>query len=415
MMKRALRLSLMLALAALAPWPLGAAPDKIDQRATCLTCHADLEESLEARVPHAPARDAECTACHNPHVSRFDSLLLDRPGPMCSECHADVAEELDRGHLHEPVAEGRCTSCHEAHGGEHKGLLVEKGQALCITCHSEVENWQKREVQHLPFRAGQCARCHEPHASDHPGLLVSKGASVCMTCHKANVAFKTAHQGYPVQDAACETCHDPHASERAGLFRAEIHEPFASGRCIDCHALPGSKDPFRTKVPEAALCAECHAEIGDLAKSAEFPHVAGSGGECSACHNPHTASGSGLLRAAQETLCLECHNPGGSKSGLPGRFVSHGDLDCTSCHSPHGGDRPLLMVSSSLEYCADCHSHQHSVAHPMGEGTIDPRNRQENDCLSCHGMHDAPFPKYLHASQQRDLCVSCHSNLVRSR
>ncbi|MCP4661935.1 MAG: cytochrome c3 family protein [bacterium] len=36
-----------------------------------LTCHEDLAAEIAAEVPHPPARSGECSACHNPHVSRF--------------------------------------------------------------------------------------------------------------------------------------------------------------------------------------------------------------------------------------------------------------------------------------------------------------------------------------------------------
>jgi predicted CXXCH cytochrome family protein len=68
----------------------------------------------------------------------------------------------------------------------------------------------------------------------------------------------------------------------------------------------------------------------------------------------------------------------------------------------------VLFAGPPVDVCAGCHSHQHSVAHPMGEGSRDPRTGKELSCLSCHGLHDAPFPKYLHREGDRELCVGCH-------
>lgn len=47
----------------------------------------------------------------------------------------------------------------------------------------------------------------------------------------------------------------------------------------------------------------------------------------------------------------------------------------------------------------------------MGVDTRDPRNGQPMDCLSCHGMHDAAYDKYMHFGGERELCISCHSLL----
>jgi len=226
-----------------------------------------------------------------------------------------------------------------------------------------------------------------------------------------DLSFRSAHSGYPVQDVACQTCHNPHASQEAGLFRSARHPPFVDGQCTDCHALPSSDDPFRIKRSQQQLCGECRAvEVGESLDAA-FPHVSAGGGDCVTCHNPHTADGSGLLKKPQQVLCLTCHDPGGSSSGHEGRFVTHGeDFDCSTCHSPHGGDHPILMVDEPMELCASCHSHEHSVAHPMGKESADPRNGQWMDCLSCHGLHDAPYPKYMHRAADRELCVGCHQD-----
>ncbi len=99
-----------------APLP-GAPPEQaIDQLQVCLDCH-DLEEELSAEVAHEPAAGGDCTACHNPHVSRFAGLLLDRPGPLCVSCHGELAEELALDVVHAPVGEGLCVTCHRPHGG----------------------------------------------------------------------------------------------------------------------------------------------------------------------------------------------------------------------------------------------------------------------------------------------------------
>lgn len=388
---------------------------KVDQKEACLQCH-DLEDALQAKVRHPPAAAGECTACHNPHVSRFDSLLRDRPAAVCTTCHPGVRDELARPTTHPPAAEGRCTACHSPHGGDVPGLLKAKGAELCAGCHGDVATWRERPVQHVPFAQGRCAVCHEPHGGAGAGLLTRAGGAVCTQCHAVDAGLRQAHKGYPVERAACQQCHDPHASQRKGLFRETLHPPFESGDCDTCHAGPKAADPFATVEPLAKLCGECHEDVVDAARNAPFPHVPAGGGDCTTCHNPHTGDGEALLRKDETSLCLSCHDPGGAKSGQPGRHLTHGDgLACTTCHRPHGGERPLFFVKDSVEMCGDCHSHQHGVTHPLGEETRDPRNGNPMACRSCHGLHDAGYEYYLFRSPDHELCIQCHKDFARGQ
>jgi predicted CXXCH cytochrome family protein len=379
----------------------------VDQKAACLSCH-DLED-LKAKVKHAPAEAGECSACHNPHVARFQKLLRDRPGPLCARCHEAVQAQLTRKAVHRPVAEGKCASCHRPHGSPNEGLLVAASRDLCATCHADVTGWKERKVQHAPFAQGRCAACHDPHASDNPGLLTRSGAGLCSSCHKVDAALRAKHKGYPVEKAACHQCHDPHASARRALFRESLHAPFESGDCGTCHRGPGAADAFATLKPVNALCADCHGDVVEASRKMAFPHVAGGG--CAECHNPHTGDGRALLRKPPQALCTTCHDPGGSKSGEKGRHPTHGGFDCTKCHAGHGGERPLFLVSDSIELCGSCHKHEHGVSHPLGEKSRDPRTGDPMTCRSCHGIHRADGEMYLFEADQRTLCLGCHKDL----
>ncbi len=65
----------------------------------------------------------------------------------------------------------------------------------------------------------------------------------------------------------------------------------------------------------------------------------------------------------------------------------------------------------SVELCGSCHDHEHGINHPLGLETRDPRSGDPMSCLSCHSMHDAPEEMYLHASQERELCIGCHKDI----
>ena len=388
------------------------ATDQIDQKEVCLTCHDGVAEEIAQPVDHPPAASGECTSCHNPHVSRFDRLLRDRPGPMCGTCHPAVIEEVALARPHEPAAEGRCADCHLPHGGVNRALLREPGGDLCATCHTAKQEWDDRPVQHPPYASGRCSTCHANHGSDNRARTVKPLGELCTSCHQRSRAFRDAHSGYPVETADCQQCHDPHSSNRAGLFRDALHAPFEQGKCSACHALPGAAEPFRTRLPLEQLCGACHEDQASAVRDLPFHHTSAGGGACTDCHAPHTANGAGLLREPIRDLCLSCHDPGGSSSGKPGRFRTHDDVDCTTCHTPHGGERPILFAYDEVALCAQCHDPEHSVAHPMGEETRDPRNGVPMSCLSCHAVHDAPFDNFLVRSGDRDLCLSCHRDLA---
>ncbi len=387
----------------------------VNEIEACLNCH-ELE-GLAARVQHAPVAAGECSACHNPHVARFASLLRDRPAPLCQTCHSGVQRELSKAEVHAPVAAGECSSCHDPHGSDNQGLLIAAGGGLCVSCHSTIEEWQERSVKHVPFAQGKCSVCHAAHASDTPGLLRQPGSRICFGCHSADAAFKSAHKSYPVERAVCHQCHDPHASAQRGLFRETIHPPFEDGDCTTCHAAAGSADPFATITSQDRLCGDCHEEQVAASRDASSPHVSAGGGSCTACHNPHGGDGSSMLLRDEQSVCLSCHDPGGSSSGEEGRYRTHaegregGDLACTTCHAPHGGEQGLLLVQESVELCGSCHTHEHGIRHPLGEETKDPRTGSPMTCLSCHGIHHADSEMYLFASAERDLCVGCHKGM----
>lgn len=378
----------------------------------CLECH-DLDGALESQFPHMPITDGECVACHNPHVSRFAALLNDRPAVLCADCHSDTEVASTRAQVHKPFAEGRCNDCHQPHGSSFDGLLKMATAELCASCHSQSASWSAKAVQHTPFAQGRCASCHDPHAADFDFLASQDGARLCATCHQASAALRNAHRGYPVDRASCSTCHDPHASARRGLFRETLHEPFADGDCGTCHQASSASEPFALVEPVDQLCNQCHPNQREASIAASYPHVSAGGGGCVSCHNPHAGDGSAMLKSSTESVCLSCHDPGGAKSGEPLRFATHGEgVECTDCHSAHGGERPVLLSENAIDLCGACHTHEHSIRHPVGDGVIDPRTGSVMTCLSCHSIHEPGYEMYLHASDERDLCIGCHKDIV---
>lgn len=133
------------------------------------------------------------------------------------------------------------------------------------------------------------------------------------------------------------------------------------------------------------------------------PHLDASlvPGGCQACHAGHGKSGSPMLPASQQELCLSCHGtasgtaqrmargtiaPGIKPSQISRRqafghpidgtaFSRSGGVTCASCHSPHRG-----MV--------DRRGHNK----PDGRRKLSPRNPRQFEhelCEGCHGGNNA--------------------------
>ena len=94
----------------------------------CYQCHDDMTaEALAAarKTVHSPVEDGDCTACHEPHRSRFLSLLKrsDPVETLCFECH-DAGDVLGTDAHRKLEPERRtCTECHDPHAAAKESLL----------------------------------------------------------------------------------------------------------------------------------------------------------------------------------------------------------------------------------------------------------------------------------------------------
>jgi len=105
------------------------------QTQTCLRCHT--QQAGPFVYTHAAIREEGCTACHNPHGSVNDKMLIARDANLCLRCHlAEDAPGFNIGGFHSGgahdnaagarLAEGACWSagCHEdIHGSNVNASL----------------------------------------------------------------------------------------------------------------------------------------------------------------------------------------------------------------------------------------------------------------------------------------------------
>jgi predicted CXXCH cytochrome family protein len=236
---------------------------------------------------------------------------------------------------------------------------------------------------------------------------VADKEDLCGGCHDLNdAAIVTAHSGFEIATSDCQNCHEPHASVKGvkGLLKPRAHPPFDDGDCSICHS---AKKGTALNGSVQEVCAGCH-DVGDRAKMmlVSHPPVEADDG-CVSCHGPHVGHGNALLLEKGPRVCLNCHND----AEFTGR-IQHAVAfeDCTTCHEPHGSNNTNLLIDSDvMGMCMGCHDDaKETHFHPMGEGTIDPRTRQNVNCVSCHTPHSSEFEALLTADKNRKLCVTCH-------
>ena len=105
---------------------------------TCFQCH--LDKRGEFNLPNAHpvlAGQVTCNDCHDPHkghvISRTGADLA-TPNETCTKCH--VAQKGPFLFKHEAMEEG-CTACHNPHGSVNQKMLVARDANLCLRCHLE--------------------------------------------------------------------------------------------------------------------------------------------------------------------------------------------------------------------------------------------------------------------------------------
>lgn len=229
----------------------------------------------------------------------------------------------------------------------------------------------------------------------------------CVECHTTLVAARYVHG--PSANDGCLTCHEIVAKEQAPVtvtLRAEGIEG-----CVTCH------DDIKSRLDEKHV----HAPV--------------AAGECTTCHDPHSAPYRYQLKAEGNAACVLCHED--IRDDLKRSVVHEPTDDCGTCHDPHGTAFPGHTRRPLNELCMDCHvagsesreapPRQQAAAllhldaegrrgHPvMGHIVTGPRDPKSPDrpftCVSCHNPHGAKGGALFRfdAMSVSDLCVKCHN------
>lgn len=101
----------------------------------CFKCHPERRVEFSLRSHH-PVNENKvfCTDCHNQHGSMDDGMLReDTVKETCIKCHAEKSGPFVYEHAD---LNDDCTICHTPHGSPYNSLLVTQETFLCMQCHS---------------------------------------------------------------------------------------------------------------------------------------------------------------------------------------------------------------------------------------------------------------------------------------
>jgi DmsE family decaheme c-type cytochrome len=284
-----------------------------------------------------PAYAQQQTAPAAPAVSGYVG------SDVCKTCHADVWSNFYKNPHYKTISMGKaepdrtgCEGCHgpakahvEARGGKttipHAFSLMQPNAIVedCLTCHKADKSKANIQRSGHTLNGVACTSCHSIHRSSTPNFLLAKKQNeMCYGCH-ANIRSQfemPSHHRVNEGVVQCSDCHNPHGSFEAvsgnGLHPTMMERAFDTDPpCMKCHV--DKRGPFVF----------------------EHPSVRVEG--CTFCHNPHGSTNAKLLtRPVVFTLCLECHNGGGTgtrNQGVDIQTANHNLLNpafqkCTTCH-----------------------------------------------------------------------------------
>lgn len=136
----------------------------------CLQCHPAQVGDFRLPFRHRVLENqVACTDCHDPHADTAGTSL-DGPNATCLGCHQEMSGPFV--FEHDGVGGETCTACHRPHGSNHDKLLVTEGNSVCLQCHYDAafnsgDNWTVGGTAHAGFALGNEGRCYDCHTEVH--------------------------------------------------------------------------------------------------------------------------------------------------------------------------------------------------------------------------------------------------------
>ncbi len=184
-----------------------------EPRKLCVSCHEEIEQLIAASpIVHSPVnQEQQCQNCHHGHGSMLPKLLKKSALDTCLTCHDRqitlkdgrktedmVALLKENPNHHGPIRQADCSACHEPHGSSLFSLLKQAYPELfyapfdpniyklCFGCHREELVSSQDGVGVTQFRDGQL-NLHYVHVSRE-----SRGRT-CRACHAVHASKNYAH------------------------------------------------------------------------------------------------------------------------------------------------------------------------------------------------------------------------------
>lgn len=104
---------------------------------TCFQCHLDKRGQMS--LPHAHpvlAGQVSCVDCHDVHAGkaiRGGGAALAASTQTCTRCHTEQAGPFV--YPHNAIRQEGCTACHDPHGTLNDKMLIARDANLCLRCH----------------------------------------------------------------------------------------------------------------------------------------------------------------------------------------------------------------------------------------------------------------------------------------
>ena len=363
-----------------------------------------------------------------PQQARFISRNLE-----CLQCHTELIPDFSKASVHSPFIQKDCTTCHTPHGRQIT-TVVSEGAGRNVTRVRTLIQWlplawwldvvdrfSGETSSSSVTSAGTAARVLSSSTKPVDGeksTLVLPQQDLCWTCHgDLGPLLSDPYQHQPFATGRCTDCHDPHASDNKALLtqapdklcftchpmgeqlnRMESHPPAKNGWCTDCHNPHASKFKGILVTNQRALCFRCHPTVAGLT-GMPVQHQPFLNDNCTGCHQPHGSDTSPLLNKAQPELCYDCHPRVRNQFDRPSHHPVGVNLTCRSCHDPHAAQYKGLVNARNNSFCYQCHAEKKALyATSAHSSTL---------CVKCHTPHGSSYSPMLVQSNP-DLCLTCH-------
>ncbi len=193
--------------------------------------------------------------------------------------------------------------------------------------------------------------------------------ALCDGCHSVN--YNIATKSVTEWNVGCERCHGPGAAHAAKPAKTNIVNPArldfvdANDTCIQCHSQGRPlNNPIEGKYYDWPVGFQMGGKLKDYWQLEDhnlgettFTHFADGtahknrmqgndfvqsemylhGITCFSCHDVHGTSNNADLRKPSNTMCLQCHQPGGRNGPRAATIQAHTHhkaVDCVDCHMP---------------------------------------------------------------------------------